>query len=96
MGMRMGALDAQAALNDNTEHHHFPFARRLRLRWRRDTEGQWQPQSEDRHQWEVVCAECGDTDGPASEQSATVQALRGPYSNERHAKRAAEEHFAQN
>ena len=98
MGIRMGALEAEAAAAGASEevHHHFPGARRLHVDWSKDESGEWTYGSLDLDRWEVVCAECGDTDGPAAEQSAVVQQLRGPYSNERHAERAAEDHFERN
>ena len=44
----------------------------------------------------MVCVECGDADGPAENQSASVQRLRGPYGSEHKAKHAATKHFDQN
>jgi hypothetical protein len=41
----------------------------------------------------VLCAECGDTDGPSETQSASVQHLRGPYSSKHKAQHAATKHF---
>jgi ketosteroid isomerase-like protein len=67
LGFRLGALDAKADLNDaeSHEHHHFPYARRLRLGWRRDADGRWVADREDKRLWEVFCAGCSDNDGPA-------------------------------
>ena len=98
LGIRLGALDARAAIDDATSggHHHFPSARRLRLGWRHDAEGRWISDREDERLWEVFCAECGDTDGPAENQSGPIQRLRGPYSHERKAKHVAEKHFDEN
>ena len=75
---------------------HFPYARRLRLAWRQDADGHWTSDQEDKRLWEVFCAECGDTDGPAENQTEPIQRLRGPYSNEHKAKHAAEKHFDEN
>ncbi len=93
----MGALDATGATvrENSDQHHHFPHARRLRLGWR-DVGGRWVAAQEDEHRWEVVCVECGDADGPAENQSASVQRLRGPYGSEHKAKHAATKHFDQN
>lgn len=54
LGFRLGALDAKADLNDaeSHEHHHFPYARRLRLGWRRDADGRWIADREDKRLWE--------------------------------------------
>ena len=97
-GVRLGALDATAALTDaaSHEHHHFPYARRLRLGWRHDADGRWISDQEDKRLWEVFCAECGDTDGPAENQTEPIQRLRGPYSHEHIAKHAAQKHFDEN
>jgi len=98
LGIRVGALDAKAALDDaaSHDHHHFPYARRLRLGWRHDAEGRWISDREDERLWEVFCAECGDTDGPAENQTEPIQRLRGPYSHQHKAKHIAEKHFDEN
>jgi hypothetical protein len=90
-------LDAKELLFPDANappHRHFPGARRMRTGWQRASDGSWQSTSLDDKRWEVFCAECGDTDGPIEEQTPPVQSLRGPYRNERHAKRAADAHFA--
>ena len=43
-------------------------------------------------EWEVICLDCGDDQGPYSEQSAAVQAVRGPYDTFAAAQGAAERH----
>lgn len=91
-GIRYGALDA-AAGRTSDEHRHFPYARHLLLDWHQDQTGKWAAATEDERRWEVFCAECGDSDGPAETQSDAVQHLRGPYSSERKAKHAAQKHF---
>jgi hypothetical protein len=98
LGFRTRALETRGDLTDQTssEHHHFPYARRLRVGWSQDAEGRWTIYQEDKRSWEVFCAECGDTDGPAEDQSEAVQRLRGPYSNEHKAKHLAEKHFEEN
>jgi hypothetical protein len=98
IGFRFGALDARgaAAEADSGSHHHFPYARRLRLAWRQGSDGHWTSDREDDRRWEVFCAECGDTDGPSETQSAFVQHLRGPYSSKHKAKHAATRHFEEN
>jgi hypothetical protein len=97
-GIRSGAVEgtgAAAGANDQG-HHHFPYARRLRLEWRHGAERRWSGASEDDRLWEVLCAECGDTDGPAERQAETVRVLRGPYSSEHKAKHVAKKHFDEN
>ena len=44
----------------------------------------------------MFCAECGDTDGPAENQTQPIQRLRGPYAHEHKAKHAAQKHFDEN
>jgi hypothetical protein len=73
--------------------HHYPYARHVRTGWKQDADGAWSHEGEDAHLWEVFCAECGDTDGPAQLQSPEVQTLRGPYQGEHRAKHAATRHF---
>ena len=71
---------------------HHPYARPVHGGWRKNPAGHWQSTSEDDHQWEVVCEECGDTDGPISSQSEAVQALRGPYPTKHRAEQVAKRH----
>jgi hypothetical protein len=85
----MGA-DAPAAGGDAG---HYPYARQVRTGWHRDAAGSWAYDGVDDHLWEVFCAECGDTDGPAEDQEPAVRQLRGPYGNKRHAEHAATRHF---
>lgn len=37
------------------DRSHYPYARKLRLGWRRDVKGQWTSDAEDPEQWEVLC-----------------------------------------
>ena len=96
-GIRYGALDATAAAAkaDSDGHHRFPYAPsppRLASggRWTLDL------RREDEQFWEAFCAQCGDTDGPAENQTEPVQRLRGPYHDEHKAKRAATKHLNEN
>lgn len=73
-------------------YHHLPMARPRRVGWSRNPDGTWAAAGEDGQLWEVFCAECGDSDGPAEGQPPEVQKLRGPYKNERLARRAARRH----
>jgi hypothetical protein len=78
---------------DHSANGHHPYARRLRGGWTKDATGRWQPGSEDTHSWEVICEECGDTDGPIETQSVSVRARRRPYSSKHKAEHAATKHF---
>jgi hypothetical protein len=93
---RDAALDSTAPASDQREHRHFPGARRQLTGWNEDGSGKWSASGVDEHHWEVFCAECGDTDGPAELQSSAVQTLRGPYRSEHHAKHGASKHFEEN
>jgi len=80
-----GVLDAQ-------DHQHHPYLRHVRRSWRHDERAQWVWESREDAQWEVVCTECGDTEGPVSKQSVDVRRLRGPYPSRHKALRAAHRH----
>jgi hypothetical protein len=72
---------------------HFPGVRPLRSGWQVGAAGAWESSGEDLGQWEVVCAQCGDEDGPADSQPEAARQLRGPYGSRRRAGRAAVQHF---
>jgi hypothetical protein len=74
---------------------HFPGVRKLRSEWHQDAAGAWESSAGDPDRWEVVCAQCGDTDGPADGQPEAARQLRGPYGSKRRAGRAAVKHFEQ-
>ena len=82
--------DAEAIAHPFSGHH--PYARPVHSGWRRTPAGHWESTSEDDHQWEVVCEECGDTDGPISSQSETVRTLRGPYPTKHRAEHVVKRH----
>jgi hypothetical protein len=88
----LGASQATAGA-PGPDPGHYPYARPVRLGWRRDASGHWTYDAQDEHRWEVFCAQCGDSDGPATDQAAEVQRLRGPYPGKRRAKHAADKHF---
>jgi hypothetical protein len=96
--IRYGALEATAALDEaeSHEHDHFPYARRLHLGWRQNADALWVSDKDDERRWEVISAECGDTDGPAENQTEQIRHLRGPYSSEHRAKQVAKKHFDEN
>lgn len=73
---------------------HVPFVRHVHSGWRRDEHGQWVAEEYDESQWEVVCPQCGDTDGPAEAQTGEARALRGPYRSKHKAEHAANHHVA--
>lgn len=62
--------------HDDQAHLHRPYVR--------------QDRSDAR--WEVVCTECGDDEGPAEDQSPSIQQLRGPYPTRHKAAHAAHAH----
>jgi len=71
---------------------HHAYARPLHGGWRKNPAGHWQSTTEDDRQWEVVCEECGDTDGPIELQTAKVRSLRGPYPTKHQAEHEAKMH----
>jgi hypothetical protein len=71
---------------------HHPYARPLHGGWSKDVRGHWVSSTEDVHAWEVVCEECGDTDGPVEIQSKSVKRRRGPYGSKESAEDAAARH----
>jgi hypothetical protein len=79
--------------DQRVDRSHYPYTRRLKLGWRRTAEDQWVADGEDAERWEVVCTQCGDTDGPVEEQAPPVQPLRGPYESRHEARHAEAEHF---
>lgn len=88
-------LEVMSALSDagSKPHRHHPGARRMPIEWARSATGEWVAGDIDATRWEVFCEECGDTDGPADQQSPAVQELRGPYRHEHEARRVERRHF---
>jgi hypothetical protein len=91
-GMRLLEFGVRA----DEQHRHFPVARPLRIGWHWDINGRWAFDDDDRRKWEVVCEQCGDTDGPVAQQTQEVQLLRGSYRSKRKAKRVEIAHFSDN
>jgi len=71
---------------------HLPYVRHVHMGWRHDEYGRWASDQEDESHWEVVCVQCGDDEGPADQQPASIQQLRGPYPSEHKARHAARTH----
>ena len=46
----------------------------------------------DESRWEVICAECGDNEGPSEDQNPVIQQFRGPYPSEHKALHVAHAH----
>lgn len=42
--------------------------------------------------YEIICPDCGDTGGPAAEQTDAALAVRGPYPDSAAARRAMQQH----
>ena len=82
--------DAAAA---GPDHGHYPYVRQVRTGWHQDAAGKWAADGVAEQLWEVVCQQCGDTDGPAENQPPDVQRRRGPYRHKHSAARAANKHF---
>jgi hypothetical protein len=81
---------ARLAARD-TPVQHFPYIQALQLEWERTPTG-FKPHRQDPNRFEVICARCGDSDGPIYNQPAACQRLRGPYDSRRSAMRAARNH----
>lgn len=80
--------------NDDGEQH-LPYVRPRHIDWHRDDHGNWVSGANDETQWEVICAQCGDTAGPIDEEGEGVRVLRGPYSTRHRARQAANQHAEQ-
>jgi hypothetical protein len=99
LNLRLNAVEAKVAAEmaaadpAGADHHHYPYARQVRVGWHQDAAGKWAYASVDDHLWEVVCQQCGDTDGPAENQTPEVRKLRGPYPGKHRAKHVAGKHF---
>ena len=72
---------------------HYAVCRPVRLAWFENDHGEWHWQQSDNQLWEVVCAQCGDSDGPPDLEPAEIQQLRGPYPHE-HAREVVIYHAA--
>lgn len=70
---------------------HFPYARPLQLDWELTPTG-YRARGRDPERAEVVCAGCGDEDGPSEVQPGPARRLRGPYPDLAAATRAASDH----
>lgn len=77
---------------NDAAHVHRPYVRHVRTDWHRDEHGLWDSETWDENSWEVVCAACGDDEGPANEQTVAVRGLRGPYPSRHKAQHAAHHH----
>jgi len=78
--------------NENdSEPVHAPYVRHVHMGWSHDQYGRW-VSSQDESQWEVVCIQCGDDEGPADEQTESLRQLRGPYPSQHKARHAARTH----
>jgi len=94
MDVGRDALEPGLTGNENDSGvPHNPFVRHVHLGWRRDEHGQWAAEQFDESQWEVVCPQCGDTDGPIDAQTGEARDLRGPYETKHKADHAANRHI---
>jgi len=78
--------------NDDPTQLHQPYVRHVHTDWHRDEYGQWVSETWDESRWEVICAECGDNEGPSEDQSPAIQQFRGPYPTEHKAVHVANVH----
>jgi hypothetical protein len=70
---------------------HYPYVRALQLDWQELPTG-FRARGNDPYRFEVICAACGDIDGPFEYQPYAVQQLRGPYEAKRIAEKVAQRH----
>ena len=70
---------------------HYPYVRPLQLEWEERPSG-YRALRTDESRFEVICAACGDNDGPAEYQPWAVQELRGPYDAKKTAEKVARSH----
>jgi hypothetical protein len=82
--------EAESAKKPDVERH-YPYVRPLQLEWQELPTG-FRARASDERRFEVICAACGDIDGPAHYQSASVQALRGPHDTKKLAEKIARTH----
>ena len=78
--------------NEDLTQLHRPYVRHVHTDWRRDNYGRWVSETWDESKWEVICAECGDNEGPSEVQGPAIQQFRGPYPTEHKAVHAAHAH----
>lgn len=70
---------------------HYPYVRPLQLDWQELPTG-FRARGNDPYRFEVICAVCGDIDGPLEYQPLAAQQLRGPYESKRIAERISQRH----
>ena len=70
---------------------HYPYVRPLQLDWEERPSG-YRALRSDESRFEVICAACGDNDGPVEYQSHAAQTLRGPYNARKVAEKVARSH----
>jgi hypothetical protein len=70
---------------------HYPYVRPLQLDWQELPTG-FRAKRNDPYRFEVICAACGDIDGPLQYQPSVAQQLRGPYESKRLAEKVAQRH----
>jgi len=67
--------------------------RRVRLGWH-EAGGGWRYEDVSRDMWEIICRDCGDTQGPPQHQNAAVRRLRTPVTGRDRALKALQQHLA--
>jgi len=92
MSDALRALEPVVLPKGGTGYPHRPYVRHVRTGWHRDEHCLLVDESWNHTQWEVICTECGDTEGPTEAQAIEVQTLRGPYPSRHKARRVARRH----
>jgi hypothetical protein len=93
-GMGFGSrerLERAAAPRQRSAPVHYPYVRALQLEWQELPTG-FRAKANDPYRFEVICAACGDIDGPLEYQPFAAQQLRGPYESKRIAEKVAQRH----
>lgn len=67
--------------------------RRVRLGWHQAGQD-WRYEDVSRDQWEIICRDCGDDEGPPQRQTAVVSLLRRPIVGRTRAQAALQHHVA--
>lgn len=83
--------DLDAAHKTPQVERHYPYVRPLQLDWEERPSG-FRAARSDESRFEVICAACGDNDGPPEYLSWAVQELRGPYELKKVAEKVARDH----
>lgn len=90
MGSLFGS-EVGAANTPFAEYEHRPYVRPLQTGWIEEPTA-FRATGSDPDRFEIICASCGDIDGPIEYQPVLAQQLRGPYESRREAERICRLH----